>query len=127
MLSSILFALSFFIPLSLTLAPPRRDPLHIPVIRRNHAPRRGGEVDVDYYSGVVAGLRAKYKYDSPKALRRAQTSDLAITNQVRHSCITRARIRPTIKITQGPRRKLLCASQRRHPVSGHRDILALLF
>ena len=127
MLSSILFALSFFIPLSFTLTPPRRDPLHIPVIRRNNVPRRGGEVDVDYYSGVIAGLRKKYKFDSPKASRQAQTVDINIINQVRHSCITRARIRPTLRITQGSRYKLLCASQRRHPVSSHRDILALLF
>ena len=124
-LSSLLFALSFFIPLSLALTTPRRDPLHIPVIRRNDAPRRGGEVDVDYYSSVVAGLRRQYKYDSPKPSRRGLTSDIDITNQVRRSCIIRARIRPTVN--QGSRRKLLCVSQHRHPVSGHRDILALLF
>ena len=60
-------------------------------------------------------------------LRQAQKVDVGITNQVGHSCVTRARIRPTVRKTQGSRYKLLSASQRRHPVSGHRDILALLF
>ncbi|KAH9053219.1 acid protease [Lactarius vividus] len=80
MLPSILFALSFFGPLSLAVVPPRRDPLHIPVTRRNHA-RRGEEADTAHYSAVLAGLRHKYKYDSPGPSRRAQTTDLGITNQ----------------------------------------------
>ncbi|KAI9437532.1 acid protease [Lactarius indigo] len=80
MLPSILFALSFFAPLSLAVVPPRRDPLHIPVIRRNHA-RRGEEADTAHYSAVLAGLRHKYNYDSPGVSRRAQTTDIGITNQ----------------------------------------------
>ncbi|KAH9017309.1 acid protease [Lactarius pseudohatsudake] len=80
MLPSILFALSFFGPLSLAVVPPRRDPLHIPVTRRNHA-RRGEEADTAHYSAVLAGLRHKYNYDSPGASRRAQTTDIGITNQ----------------------------------------------
>ncbi|KAH9035382.1 acid protease [Lactarius pseudohatsudake] len=80
MLPSILFALSFFGPLSLAVVPPRRDLLHIPVIRRNHA-RRGEEADTAHYSAVLAGLRHKYGYDSPGASRRAQTTDIGITNQ----------------------------------------------
>ncbi|KAH9032625.1 aspartic peptidase domain-containing protein [Lactarius hengduanensis] len=51
MLPSILFALSFFGPLSLAVVPPR------------------------------PGLRHKYNYDSPGASRRAQTTDIGITNQ----------------------------------------------
>ncbi|KAH8995236.1 acid protease [Lactarius hatsudake] len=80
MLPSIFFALSFFAPLSLAVVPPRRDPLHIPVTRRNHA-RRGEEADTAHYSAVLAGLRHKYNYDSPGASRRAQTTDIGITNQ----------------------------------------------
>lgn len=80
MLPSILFALSVFVPLSLAAVPARRDPLHIPVIRRRHA-RRGEEADVIHYSAVSAGLRHKYNFDSLGTSRRAQTTDIGITNQ----------------------------------------------
>ncbi|KAH9001074.1 acid protease [Lactarius akahatsu] len=80
MLPSILFALFFFGLLSLAVVPSRRDLLHIPVIRRNKA-RRGEEADTTHYSAVLSGLRHKYNYDSPGALRRAQTTDIRITNQ----------------------------------------------
>ncbi|KAH8980926.1 acid protease, partial [Lactarius hatsudake] len=69
----------FSAPCHWQVVPPRRD-LHIPVIRRNHA-RRGEEADTAHYSAVLAGLRHKYNYDSPEASRRAQTTDIGITNQ----------------------------------------------
>jgi cathepsin D len=80
MLPSILFALSFFAPLSLAIVPPRSAPLHIPVKRRYHVPR-GGEANLDHYSTVSAGLRNKYNFNSEGPSRRAQTAGIGITNQ----------------------------------------------
>jgi hypothetical protein len=71
-----------FSSLSLAAAPPpRRDPIHIPVLRRRHV-RRGSPVDVNHYAGVAAGLRNKYNFGRSVS-RRAQTAGIAITNQVR--------------------------------------------
>ncbi|KAI9453773.1 acid protease [Lactarius psammicola] len=81
MLPSILFALSFFVPLSLAVVPARRDPLHIPVFRRRHHTRRGEEADVIHYAAVLEATRHKFNYDSPGVSRRAQTTDIGITNQ----------------------------------------------
>ena len=93
MLPSILFALSFLLPFSFALVAPRRDPLHLPVTRHHRHTRRNGEADVAHYAALSAGLIHKYGYDSPAGVsRRAQTTDIGITNQVRHAC--RPRIRP---------------------------------
>jgi len=80
MLPSILFALSLFAPLSLALSLPRSDPLHIPVKRRYRVPR-GGQANLAHYQAVSAGLRHKYGHDSGRPSRRAQTTDISITNQ----------------------------------------------
>ncbi len=87
MLPSILIVLSLFAPLSLAVVQPvRRDPLHIPISRRNH-PRRDGEADVDHYATVAAKMRHKYKFGSLRESRRSQTSDIGITNEVRHGTV----------------------------------------
>ncbi|KAI0250116.1 aspartic peptidase domain-containing protein [Lactifluus subvellereus] len=56
--------------------PPRRDPLHIPVLRRRHVPRDRDAI-LDHYANLAAGLRGKYNYDSPVSRR----DDISITNQ----------------------------------------------
>ncbi|KAI0250118.1 aspartic peptidase domain-containing protein [Lactifluus subvellereus] len=72
---------SFLLP-SLSVAagsppgPPRRDPLHIPVLRRRHVPRDGDAI-LDHYANLAAGLRGKYNYDR----RVSRRDDISITNQ----------------------------------------------
>ncbi len=80
MLPSIILALALSLPFSVAAVPPRRDEtLHIPLIRRRSNVRRR---DVDY-AAVAGGLKHKYGYGSSSPSRRAQTTDIAITNQVR--------------------------------------------
>jgi hypothetical protein len=63
--------------------PPRRDePLHIPLIRRRSNVRRQ-EVDLDHYAAMSSNLRQKYGIGSSPPSRRAQTTDIGTTNQVR--------------------------------------------
>jgi cathepsin D len=126
MLPSILFALSFFAPLTLAIVPPRSVPIHVPVKRRYHVPR-DGKADLQHYSTVSAGLRNKYNFSSGGHSRRAQTAGIGITNQVRHCRIFLGEIHLITYINPGPRRELLCSSQRRHPVSGSREVLPLPF
>ncbi|KAI0301043.1 aspartic peptidase domain-containing protein [Multifurca ochricompacta] len=78
MLPSIIISLALFTSLSIAAAPPRREPLHIPVLRRRHV-ARGQEADLVHYASVSAGLKDKYNF-SPLS-RRAQTTDVGITNQ----------------------------------------------
>ena len=92
MLPSILFALSLFAPLSLAAVPPRSEPLHIPVTRRQHVPR-GGEANLKRYSEASAVLRRKYNFDSRTPSRRAQAASIGITNQVRRCRIFLGEIR----------------------------------
>ncbi|KAI0250122.1 aspartic peptidase domain-containing protein [Lactifluus subvellereus] len=84
MLLSIVVSLLFFPSLSVAAAspPPRREPLHIPVLRRRHEPRDGDAV-LDHYANLAANLRGKYNYGPPVSRRaRAKTStvDITITN-----------------------------------------------
>jgi hypothetical protein len=82
MLPSIILSLFLFSALSGAAAPPSpRDPIHIPVLRRRHV-RRDGSVP-DHYTQAAARLRKKYGYNLPVS-RRAQTVDMALTDQVRH-------------------------------------------
>jgi cathepsin D len=116
MLLSIIIPLLLFPSLLVAAAspPPRRDPVHIPVLRRRHV-RSGGEADLGHYANLAASLRRKYKYGPPVS-RRAQTADINMTNQV--SCISDI-ARPhflTRTNNKGFRYKLLCTSQCRHSV-----------
>jgi hypothetical protein len=95
MLPSIIFALALSLPLSVAAVPPRRDePLHIPLIRRRNHERRV-DADVDRYAAVSSGLRDKYGMGSSSPERRAQTTDIGITNQVRSSSAIDSGIRLT--------------------------------
>jgi len=81
MLPSIIFVLALSLPFSVAAVPPRRDePLHIPLIRRRSNVRRQG-VDLDHYAAVSSNLRGKYGIGSSSPSRRAQTTDIGITNQ----------------------------------------------
>ncbi|KAI0250106.1 aspartic peptidase domain-containing protein [Lactifluus subvellereus] len=82
MLPSIVVSLLLFPSLSVAAAPPppRRDPLHIPVLRRRHVPRDGDAV-LDHYANMAAALRGKYNYGPSPMSRRAQTTDISVTNQ----------------------------------------------
>ena len=81
MLLSIFVSLLLFPLFSVAAASPplRRDPLHIPVLRRRHV-RSGGEVDLRHYANLATSLRSKYNC-GPPVFRRAQTADISITNQ----------------------------------------------
>ncbi|KAF8494617.1 acid protease [Russula emetica] len=82
MLPSIIFVLALSLPFSLAAVPPRRDEtFHVPLVRRRSNVRRQGSVDLDHYATVSNGLRAKYGYGSSSPSRRAQTTDIGITNQ----------------------------------------------
>jgi hypothetical protein len=88
MLPSIIFVLALSLPFSVAAVPPRRDePLHIPLIRRRSNVRRQG-VDLDHYAALSSNLRGKYGIGSSSPSRRAQTTDIGITNQVRFSSTT---------------------------------------
>jgi cathepsin D len=88
MLSSIIFVLALSLPFSEAAVPPRRsEPLHIPLIRRRSNVRRQG-VDLDHYAAVSDAIRQKYGISSSGPSRRAQTTDIGITNQVRLSFTT---------------------------------------
>ncbi len=95
MLPSIIFAIALFLPFSVAAVPPRRDePLHIPILRRRSNVRRQDAADTDYYAAVSSGLRGKYGIGSSSSLsRRAQTTDIGITNQVRLSSTSDSGIR----------------------------------
>ncbi len=97
MLPSIIFFLALSFPFSVAAVPPRRDePLHIPLIRRRSNVRRQSDgVDLDHYAAVVSGLRDKYGLGSSSPSRRAQTTDIGITNQVRLSSTTDSGVRLT--------------------------------
>ena len=83
MLSSVIFLLALSLPFSEAAVPPRRaEPLHIPLVRRRSNVRRQG-VDLDHYAAVSDALRQKYGMSSSSPSRRAQTTDIGITNQVR--------------------------------------------
>jgi hypothetical protein len=90
MLPSIIFVLALSFPFSVAAVPHRRDePLHIPLIRRrSNVRRQSNDADLDHYAAVSSGLRAKYGFGSPSPSRRAQTTDIGITNQVRLSSTT---------------------------------------
>lgn len=96
MLSSIIFILALSFPFSVAAVPPRRDePLHIPLIRRRSNVRREN-VDLYYYAGVASNMRAKYNIAPGSPSRRAQTTDMGLTNQVRLSSATDPRVQLTI-------------------------------
>jgi len=83
MLPSIIFVLALSLPFSLAAVPPRRgEPLHIPLLRRRSNVRRDDGVDLDHYAAVSSGLREKYGFGLSSPSRRAQTTDIGITNQV---------------------------------------------
>jgi hypothetical protein len=96
MLPSIILVLSLSFSLSVTAVPHRRDePLHIPIRRRNNARRQ--DAGMDHFVNAAKALRIKYKYNTgqPSPERRAQTSDIGITNQVCPSSATDSAIRLT--------------------------------
>lgn len=105
MLPSIIFALALSFPFSVAAVPPRRDdPLHIPLIRRRSNVRRDSDgVDLDHYAAVSNALRQKYGIGSSSPSRRAQTTDLGITNQVRLSSSTDSGIHLTPSIYNATR------------------------
>lgn len=117
MLSSIIFVLALSLPFSVAAAPPRRDEsLHIPLIRRRSNVQRDF-VDVDHYAGVASNMRAKYNFAPSSPSRRAQTTDVGITNQVRFSSATFQGSNSHYSTQQGPRYELLRPRHRRHSVS----------
>jgi hypothetical protein len=82
LLSTVIFLL-LFSSFSVAATPRlRRDPIHIPLLRRNYI-RRGNKGDVSRYARVAAGLRRKYKYGSSLS-RRGQSQDFDLTDDVRH-------------------------------------------
>jgi hypothetical protein len=84
MLLSIVASLLLFSSLSLAAAPPllKRDPIHIPLIRRRHGhERRDGLVDLHKYAGILTNLRVKYGYGHNSSVSRR--ADIPLTNQVR--------------------------------------------
>ena len=79
MLLSIVVFLVLFSSFSAAAVPPlRRDPIHIPVLRRNYI-RRGDKVA----AGLLRKYRKKRKHSSSLS-RRGQTQDFDLTDQVRH-------------------------------------------
>lgn len=82
MLPSIFLSLALFVLDAAAAAPPqRREPLHIPVVRR-HSARRGGKADMDRFAAAAHRLKGKYGYPRSAVSRRATTTDVGITNQV---------------------------------------------
>ena len=93
---SIIFILALSLPFSVAAVPPRRDEtLHIPIHRRRSNARRQ-DADINRYAGVASGLRYKYGFPQSSPSRRAQTTDIGITNQVHPSLTTDSGIRLTI-------------------------------
>jgi hypothetical protein len=77
--------------------PPRRDEtLHIPLIRRRSNVRRDDTVDLDHYAAMSHRLRQKYNIGQSSPSRRAQTTDIGITNQVSLSSTTVSSVRLTL-------------------------------
>jgi hypothetical protein len=105
MLSSIIFVLALSFPFSVAAVPPRRDePLHIPLIRRRSNVRRESDrVDLDYYAAVSSSMRQKYGFGSSSPSRRAQSTDVGITNQVRLPSTTDSGVRLTPSINNTTR------------------------
>ncbi len=82
MLPSIIFALALFVSYSVAAVPPRRrEPLHIPVLRRQNV-RRSGTADLDRVAASAQATKQKFGITSSSLSRRAQTADIGITNQV---------------------------------------------
>lgn len=97
MLPSIIFVLALSLPFSVAAVPPRRDEtVHIPLIRRRSNVRRDGFLDLDHYAAMSHRLRQKYNYKQSSQSRRAQTTDIGITNQVRLSYTTDFSVRLTL-------------------------------
>jgi hypothetical protein len=105
MLPSIIFVLALSFPFSVAAVPPRRDEtLHIPLLRRRSNVRRDSDgVDLDHYAAASSALRQKYGFGSSSPSRRAQTTDLGITNQVRLSSATDSGIHLTLSINNTTR------------------------
>jgi len=77
MLPSIIVVVALSLSSSLAAVPPRRDETHHIPIRRRSNVRRG---DVDYAAAANA-LRHKYGFKPSSHSRRAQTTDIGLTNQ----------------------------------------------
>jgi tRNA A37 threonylcarbamoyladenosine biosynthesis protein TsaE len=81
MLPSLFFGLALFILDAAAEMPPnRREFLHIPILRRHNA-RRRGEVDLDRFATAAQHLKGKYGCGR-LALSRRLIQDIDITNQV---------------------------------------------
>ena len=82
MLPSIIVALALSVSYSVAAAPPQgREALHIPVARRHNLRRGNGLIDEDRLAAAVKDLKKKYRHGSSHS-RRAQSTDIGITNQV---------------------------------------------
>ncbi|KAI0267050.1 aspartic peptidase domain-containing protein [Gloeopeniophorella convolvens] len=84
MLPSILPSLALLASLAAAAPSPQSDSnaLHIPIVRRASARRAGPEADTAFYAGVAASIKAKYGFaPADSNPRRAQTTDIGITNQ----------------------------------------------
>lgn len=128
MLPSIIFAIALSIPFSVAAVPPRRsEPLHIPLIRRRSNLRRDDSADLDRYAAMSDLLKGKYGMSDPSLSRRAQTTDIGTTNQVRLSSTFIPESISHYSTLQGLRYKLLCSSQRRLSVSAkpYENVFAL--
>jgi cathepsin D len=101
---------------SLAAVPPRSDDtLHIPIRRRSNVRRQ--DPGVHRYASAASALRHKYGFEPSPHERRAQTTDIGITNQV-CALLQLTTVSVSQFVTQqGLGYKLLCASQRRHAVS----------
>jgi hypothetical protein len=94
MLPSIILVLSLSISSSVVAVPHRRDePLHIPIHRRHNERRQ--DAGIERFADAANALRAKYNMGQSSPQRRAQTSDIGITNQVCPSSATDSAIRLT--------------------------------
>ncbi len=103
MLPSIIFVIALSLPFSVAAVPPRRgEPLHIPLIRRRSNVRRDDGADLDYYATVSNNMKDKYGFGKSSPSRRAQTTDMGITNQVRLSSTTHTGVHLTPNITRAP-------------------------
>ena len=81
MLPSIIVVVALSLSSSLAAVPPRRDEtLHIPIRRRSNVRRE--DVDINRYVAAANSMRHKYGYKPSPHSRRAQTTDIGITNQV---------------------------------------------
>ena len=80
---------------SLAAVPPRSDDtLHIPIRRRSNVRRQ--DPGVDRYASAASALRHKYGMEPSPHERRAQTTDIGITNQVCAPSTTDYGVRLTI-------------------------------